>query len=56
MMGKHAEVAMGGSVAVGVVYATLALSLVVPLRVMLVFSPDDPVSIAAATTTRAAGS
>jgi hypothetical protein len=58
MMGRHTEdeEKVGESVGVGAVSVTLALSLVVPLRARLLFSPSDPVSIAAASTTRAAGS
>ena len=56
MMGRHAEDDVGASVVAGAVLAALALSLTVPLRAMLVFDPNDPVSIAAAASTaRAAG-
>ena len=61
-MGMHTEdvVAVGGSVVAGAVSVTLAglslLLVVVPLSARLAFSPGDPVSVAAASTTRAPGS
>jgi hypothetical protein len=59
MMGIHSEDAVvGGSVvagAISVTLATLSLLVVVPLSAKVVFSPGDPVSVAAASTTRAAG-
>ena len=63
-MGMHTEdvvvVVVGGSVVAGAVSATLAglslLLVVVPLSARLEFSPGDPVSVAAASTTRAPGS
>ena len=62
-MGMHTEdlvVVVGGSVVAGAVSATLVglslLLVVVPLSARLEFSPGDPVSVAAASTTRAPGS
>ena len=62
-MGMHTEdavVVVGGSVVAGAVSATLAalslLLIIVPLSARLEFSPGDPVSVAAASTTRAPGS
>lgn len=63
MMGMHTEdlvVAVGGSVVAGAVSATLArlslLLVVVPLSVRLEYSPGDPISVAATSTTREPGS
>ena len=63
-MGMHTEdalvVVVGGCVVAGAVPATLAalslLLIIVPLSARLEFSPGDPVSVAAASTTRAPGS
>lgn len=60
MMGMHSEdVVVGGSVVAGdmsVTLAELSLLVVVLLSAKVVFSPGDPVSVAAASTTRAPGS
>ena len=62
MMGMHtaADEVVGGSVVAGAASGTLAakLSLLVAvlLKGMVVFSPGDPVSVAAASTARAPGS
>jgi hypothetical protein len=63
MMGMHTaeDVMVGGSVVAGAVSVTLLAKLsltlvVVPLSEILEFSPGDPVSVAAASTTRAPGS
>jgi hypothetical protein len=60
MMGMHSEdVVVGGSVVAGAVSVTLArislLLVVVLLSAKVVFNPGDPVSVAAASTTRAPG-
>jgi hypothetical protein len=59
MMGMHSEdVVAGGSVVAGaesVTLAELSLLVAVPLSAKVVFNPGDPVSVAAASTTRAPG-
>jgi hypothetical protein len=59
MMGMHSEdVVVGGSVVAGaasVALAELSLLVVVLSSAKVVFNPDDPVSVAAASTTRAPG-